>query len=332
MRRTVWLAVALACLVLACCGSAGSPGAPLKLPGSPRALRRPTGSHFVLIVLENRELGEVIGDATAPYLQALAHKGVLATDYHAIAHPSLPNYISLLAGGPLGIASDCTNCQAHGTTLIDQLEGAHVGWRAYMEGMPAPCYHGAESGGYAKRHDPFMYFPQIASNPSRCRKVVPLADLASDLRRATLPPFAWVSPNLCDDGHDCANASVSRFLARLVPYLLASLGPAGTLAVVWDEGSSDSGCCGHAAGGRVPLILLGPRVVAGAHLSAPADHYSLLALIEDSFGLARLRGAACACTPSLDGAFQQGSPPLLARARSARSAHFASGRRDSPAT
>jgi phospholipase C len=268
-----------------------------------------------MIVLENRELGEAIGDAAAPYLQTLARTGVLAIDYHAIAHPSLPNYISLLAGSPLGIASDCSGCQAHGSTLIDQLEAAHVGWRAYMEGMPAPCYRGAEAGGYVKRHDPFAYFPPIASDPRRCRDVVPLAHIATDLRRATLPPFVWISPNLCDDGHDCANASVSGFLARLVPDLLASLGPAGTLAVVWDEGSSDSGCCGHAAGGRVPLILVGPRVRSGTRLSTPADHYSLLGLIEDSFGLARLRGAACPCTPSLDGAYKDGAPPSLVRRR-----------------
>ena len=266
-------------------------------------------------MLENRELDEAIGDGSAPYLQTLAQKGVLATDYHAITHPSLPNYIALLAGDPLGIASDCSDCQARGLTLIDQLESAHIGWRAYMEGLPSSCYGGASSGGYVKRHDPFMYFSQIVSAPSRCRNVVPLTRLDTDLRHATLPPFAWISPNLCDDGHDCANASVSRFLKRLVPHLLASLGPDGTLVVVWDEGASNGGCCGLAAGGRVPLILLGPQVRSGRRLSVPVDHYSLLALMEDSFGLSRLRGAGCPCTPSIDGAFQRGAPPILARGR-----------------
>lgn len=288
---------------------------PLALTSSSRALTRPTGSHFVLIMLENRELGEVIGDESAPYLQTLVRKGVLASDYHAITHPSLPNYITLLAGDSLGIASDCTDCQARGFTFIDQLESAHIGWRAYMEGLPASCYGGASSGGYVKRHDPFMYFPQIASAPNRCRNVVPLTRLTTDLRRAALPPFVWISPNLCDDGHDCANASVSRFLEGLVPHLLASLGPNGTLAVVWDEGASNSGCCGLAAGGRVPLILLGPKVLPGRRLSTPADHYSLLALMEDSFGLSRLRGAGCPCTPSIDGAFKRGVPPMLVRRR-----------------
>jgi len=110
---------------------------------------------------------------------------------------------ALLAGDPLGIESDCTECQAHGATVVDQLEHARIGWRAYMEGMPAPCYAGASAGGYAKKHDPFMYFSQIASNPARCGRVVPLTALTGDLRGGALPAFAWITPNLCDDGHDC---------------------------------------------------------------------------------------------------------------------------------
>jgi phosphatidylinositol-3-phosphatase len=292
------------------CGSAASPGRPLALPRSPAQVASSSVSHFVLVVLENREFDEVIGNSSAPYINALAHRGVLASDYYAVAHPSLPNYIALLAGDPLGVESDCTSCQAHGTTLIDQLERAHVGWRAYMESMPRACYSGAGAGGYAKKHDPFMYFSQIASNAGRCARVVPFGALGGDLGGGRLPAFAWITPNLCDDGHDCAIASVDRFLRGLVPYLLRGLGPHGVLALVWDEGNADSGCCGNAHGGRVPLILLGPTVRAGRRLTTPATHYSLLALIEDSVGVARLRRAGCPCTPSLKGAFRAGVPRL----------------------
>jgi phosphatidylinositol-3-phosphatase len=313
MRYSLSVATLLACAAIAGCGSAASPGAPLELPSTPAQISRSARSHFVVIVLENRELGEVIGSGSAPYINALAHRGVLATDYHAIAHPSLPNYIALLAGDPLGISSDCTECQASGATVVDQLERARFGWRAYMEDMPAPCYAGASAGGYAKKHDPFMYFSQIAGNPARCVRIVPLTRLAGELRRGGLPAFAWITPNLCDDGHDCANATADHFLAHLVPYLLRGLGPHGVLAVVWDEGTTNSGCCNLAAGGRVPLILAGPQVRAGYRLTTPADHYSLLRLIEDSFGLPRLRGAACPCTPSLNAAFKGGAPVRLYR-------------------
>jgi phospholipase C len=313
MRCSVPLAALLAGVTLAACGSSASPGASLALPRTPAQISRSARSHFVVIVLENREFEEVIGSGSAPYINGLARRGTLATDYHAIAHPSLPNYIALLAGDPLGIASDCGDCQARGVALPDQLEQAHIAWRAYMEGLPRPCYAGESAGAYAKKHDPFMYFPQIAGNPTRCRSVVPLTRLAGDLRHGGLPAFAWITPNLCDDGHDCGNEATDGFLARLVPYLLADLGPRGVLAVVWDEGTSESGCCGRAAGGRVPLILVGPPVRAGYRLSTPADHYSLLALIESAFGLPRLRGAACPCTPSLDASLRTGAPPRLNR-------------------
>jgi hypothetical protein len=301
----------VACLAFGSCGSVASPGKPLLLPRSPASVAHSSRSHFVLIVLENRELEEVLGSRSAPYLGSLVREGTLASDYRAIAHPSLPNYIALLAGDSLGIESDCTECQAQGATLVDQLESARIGWGAYMGDMPQPCYRGSSAGGYAKKHDPFMYFSQISGDPARCSRVLPFGELSDALRGDRLPSFAWITPNLCDDGHDCSIATVDRFLARLAPHLLRGLGPQGVLAVVWDEGTSDSGCCGRAAGGRVALILDGPKVRPGYRLRTPADHYSLLRLVEDSFGLARLRGAGCPCTPSLDGAFTDGAPPRL---------------------
>jgi phospholipase C len=319
MRRPLLAAVVLVCAAIAGCGSATSPGAPLGLPRSPTQLARSARSHFAVIMLENREFEEMIGSSSAPYINSLAPSGTLAIDYHAITHPSLPNYIALLAGDPLGISSDCTECQARGTALPDQLQAAHIGWRAYMEDLPRPCFKGSSAAGYAKKHDPFMYFPQVAASPARCKQIVPLSQLVSDLRDGQMPPFVWISPNLCDDGHDCPNQSVDRFMAELVPSLRASLGPHGVLAIVWDEGVSESGCCGHALGGRVPLILLGPPIRRGYRLATATDHYSLLALIEDAFGLGRLRGAACPCTDTLDAAFTAGAPPHLSRNGRARS-------------
>jgi phosphatidylinositol-3-phosphatase len=307
-------AAALAALTGCGMSSAGDPLESARPAASvtPAPSAKPApGPHVVLIMLENRELNEVIGDRSAPYLDALTRRGALALDYHAITHPSLPNYIALIAGDPLGISSDCTQCIAHGSELTDQLESAHLGWRTYMQAMPYPCYTGAEAGEYAKKHDPFMYFGRIADSRARCANVVPLSELGGALSTGTLPAFSWITPDLCDDGHNCANSIVSRFLASIVPQLLPALGPQGLLAITWDEGSSDSGCCKLAAGGRVGLILLGTQVRAGARLDAPADHYSLLALIEQVFGLPRLREAACACTPSLDGAFRGGQPPRI---------------------
>ncbi len=168
-----------------------------------------------------------------------------------------------------------------------------------MEDLPHPCFTGASAGEYAKKHDPFMYYRQIAGNPGSCDHVVPISQLSLDERRHTLPRFIWITPNLCHDMHDCDLGTGDRYLAALVPPLLRTLGHDGLLFLTWDEGSSDDGCCRVASGGHIATIVAGPGARAGARLSTPMDHYSVLQTIEDLLSLPRLRGAACACTPSL---------------------------------
>jgi hypothetical protein len=174
-----------------------------------------------------------------------------------------------------------------------------------MEDLPAPCFTGASAGDYAKKHDPFAYYTRVVSSPGRCASIVPLSRLSADERTGALPRFVWISPDLCHDMHDCSVATGDRFLSRLVPPLLRALGRGGLLFLTWDEGSSDAACCRLAAGGRVATIVAGPGARPRARLALPTDHYSVLQTIEDLLGLPRLRGAACACTPSLQ--------PLLAR-------------------
>jgi hypothetical protein len=265
----------------------------------------PSASHTVLIVLENRELDEVIGASDAPYFNRLASQGALAVNYYGVTHPSLPNYLALAAGSTFGISEDCTDCLASGPNLATQLSAAGKSWRAYMGAMPRPCFAGAEVGDYAKKHNPFMYFPSVTSNPSLCARDVPETQLQADLVHRRLPAFAWISPDLCDDAHDCGFGSADQYLRGIVPQLLGALGPDGLLAITFDEGTTDAGCCGGAAaGGRVATILLGPRVHRGARLHSAYSQYSLLATIEDRFGLARLRNARAA--PALSAAFTTG--------------------------
>jgi phosphatidylinositol-3-phosphatase len=197
------------------------------------------------------------------------------------------------------------------TSIVDQLEHSGLSWRAYMQDLPrgraGSCFTGASAGEYAKKHDPFAYYTRITTNRRRCANIVPLTRLASDERAGTLPRFLWTTPNLCNDMHDCSVATGDRFLSTLVPPLLRSLGRGGLLFLTWDEGSSDASCCRLASGGHIVTIVAGPGARAGARLAKPTDHYSVLQTIEDLLGLARLRGAACACTPSLQ--------PLLAQPR-----------------
>jgi phosphatidylinositol-3-phosphatase len=267
--------------------------------GYARAPAVPRFSHVVVIVLENRERVNVLGGRGAPYLDSLARRYGVATGYYAIRHPSLPNYLALTGGSTFGIHSDCTSCTVDATNLVDQLERAGISWKAYMEGLPRPCYTGAGAGQYVKKHDPFLYYTDVAGNPARCRKVVPLDQLDADLAAGRLPRFAWISPGLCHDMHDCAVFTGDRFLAGLVPPILRALGPGGVLFLTFDEGVTDRGCCAYAHGGNVATIVAGPLVRPGVRAARDYDHYSLLRTIEDAWGLARLRGAACSCSPPL---------------------------------
>jgi phosphatidylinositol-3-phosphatase len=306
LRLRSLVVLGLAASAIAGCG-AGAQALPVQVHPSPLATL-PGGppAHIAVIVMENEEYGDIIGSTSAPFINHLARRFALARGMYAISHPSLPNYLALTGGSTFGRTDDCTECTVTATSIIDQLTSAGISWKAYMESLPSPCYTGAFSGDYAKKHDPFVYYTRLTGNRAACAAgVVPLARLASDERNHTLPRVIWITPNLCHDMHDCDVATGDRFLSRLVPPLLRALGRGGLLILTWDEGSSDNGCCRVASGGHILTILAGPGARPGARMRTPADHYSVLQTIEDLLGLHRLRGAACPCTPSLS--------PLLAR-------------------
>ena len=296
------LLVCLLVFLLAAAGDAARGPPPLRCgshtaAGAPGAV--PRLGRVVVVVLENEACADVIGSPQAPYLNRLARRGAFASRYFALTHPSLPNYLGLLGGATFGVSSDCSACAVRGRSLVDELERARISWKAYLEGMPRPCFRGAFAGRYVKRHDPFAYFVDVASSPSRCRRMVPLRQLDADIARHALPRFVWITPDLCHDMHSCPVADGDRFLSRLVPRLERAIGPRGAIFVTWDEGIGGAGCCGRAAGGNVATIVAGPAARPGGRSGLAYDHYSLLRTIEDGFGLPRLRGAACPCTRSL---------------------------------
>jgi phosphatidylinositol-3-phosphatase len=294
---------ALAITVLAGCGGQQSSSEPKPLTGPPSKT-----SHVVVIVMENKEYKDIVGSPKAPYVNELLRSAALATASYGVTHPSLPNYLALTGGDTFGIHSDCRECHVKASNLVDQLERARISWKAYMEAMPAPCFRG-DSGAYVKNHNPFMYYDDIAADPSRCAKVVPFEQLRADYRTGHLPTFVWITPDLCHDTHDCSVAGGDRWLSGVVPALVRALGPNGMLFLTWDEGTSDKGCCRIARGGRIATIVAGPTTRAGARSAVPYDHYSLLRTVEESLGLRPLREAACPCTQTMNALF--GRPPRV---------------------
>jgi acid phosphatase len=243
--------------------------------------------------MENEEYSGIIGNASAPYVNTLAAGGASATQYFAVSHPSLPNYLALTGGSTFGVTTDCTpaaSCTG-GTSVVEEMAAAGFGWRAYMEDMPSPCAQ-ADSGQYAVRHDPFVYYNGVVTGS--CGNVVTGSRLPGDIAAGALPAFTWLTPNLCNDMHDCSVATGDTYLAGIVPQFLGTLGPNGALFLVWDEGTSNL----H-GGGQVTMVAAGPGVKKGYRSSTPYDHYSLLRTIEDAWGLPKL-GNSAAATPMGD--------------------------------
>jgi len=256
----------------------------------------PAFSHIFTIVLENKEYTKIIGNKQAPYLKSLASTYAVASDYYAITHPSLPNYLALTGGSTFGLSQDCTTCFQSASNLPDQIEASGRSWKAYMENMPAPCYLGNSPDGlYVQKHDPFLYYDDIRTNRSRCTAhVVPLTQFAADVDANHVPNYVWITPNMCHDMHTCPIAVGDRWLSQIVPTILRSdaFTHNGVLFITFDEGKTGAGCCGDAQGGQIVSLVISPLVRKGLQSNRPETHYSLLRTIEAAWGLSPLGDAA----------------------------------------
>jgi acid phosphatase len=300
MRRlTATALIALVVLGLTLGAVAGS-GSGSPVPSSPR--RSVVLNRIAVLVLENRSWGDVMGNPSAPYLNSLARRGALETHYYAITHPSLPNYIALTTGGHKNVNGDCTTCRSSGRSLANQLEAAKISWRAYFESMRNPWTTSLVPGAaYNPHYNPFAYTETLRA-PDPTADVTSFAALQRDLEQRALPRFAWIAPNVWHDGHNGKLATVDAFARRLVPEIVAGLGPRGVLFITWDEGrrSDTQGAHGR-GGGHIPLLAVGPQARPGARVTVRANHYALLRTIETALRLPLLGHAREASTPLLDG-------------------------------
>lgn len=285
--------------------SFAGPSAPSPTPSLPQPdAARPCGvvttggkiAHVIWIWMENKPLGSVIGSPNAPYENALAQQCGQATNYQGVAHPSLPNYLAATGGSTFGVTDD-RNPSVHrvtGASIFGQLDSAGKSWRAYMESMPGNCAKSA-SGPYAVKHNPPAYY--MALRASCARRDVPLqGNLQRDITSGALPSFAFITPNLCDDTHNCSVNTGDSWLAGWIPKILdgANYRAGNTVIVLtWDEGTG--------ASNQVPTIVIAPSVHPGARVATRLDHYGLLRGTEELLGLPPLGKAASA--PSFATAF-----------------------------
>jgi phosphatidylinositol-3-phosphatase len=240
--------------------------------------------HVVWIFMENRGYGDIIGSSQAPYINRLGTRYGLATNYYAVSHPSLPNYIAATSGATQGITDDNgpSSDAVKVPSIFSQLPGGRA--RSLEESMPANCSK-SNSGEYAVRHNPEAYFANLGSDCSNYD--VPFGSVP-DLSAS----FTFVTPNVIDDMHDGTISDGDTFLKRYVPALLATpqyRSGKTVIFITWDE---DAGPCSGCTN-KVPLIVISPYthyVQDGTSFSL----YSLLRTTEELLGLPLLSKAASA--------------------------------------
>ena len=253
----------------------------------------PGVSKVVVFMVENHSLSEM--QSGMPKTYAFARQHSYATDYSAIRHPSLPNYIAIAAGSTLGVADDA-DPSAHrlkGTNVFRQAKQHHKSAKVYADAMPHHCTL-TNHGSYAVRHNPWAYF---VKDRAACRKHdVPARRLAHDAAAGTLPDIGFVIPDVMHDAHDGTLAQADRWISRRIGTLTAgSDWKSGRLAIVVTADEDDK----H-HGNKVLTVVAThgqrPKVV-----GRPLDHYSLSGFLSDVIGAKHLRHARTA--PSLAKAF-----------------------------
>jgi hypothetical protein len=291
MRRRALIALATSLLVAAAVGC-GSTRDPTRTPVAialPRAAsdgpcgkaNRPPAryDHVVWVIMENKASSSIMGSSNAPYENRLAAQCGWAKNFFAESHPSLPNYIAMTSGSPQRISDDNAPA-AHRLSVPSIFSQLGSRWRSLQESMPSNCLLG-NSGKYAVKHNPAAYYTNIRA--ACTKRAVPLGNTPAISAR-----FTFVTPNLCNDTHDCSVATGDRWLSTFLGRLFATAEyKAGKTAVflTWDEDDSN-------ASNHIATIVAAPSIKPGTAPSARFDHYSMLRTTEEMLGLRLLGNAA----------------------------------------
>ncbi len=268
--------------------------------------------YVVVIVMNNASAKQVYGSSATPYLNSLASTYGYATAYSDVeAAVSDPNYLALIGGSTFGLSADCypTQCSVSDTSIVDSIEGAGLTWKAWAEDYPVSqgCNLTPSNAEYNSKHFPFLYFQNIVNDPARCdnllraNSVVTSSIETDDLFLKSLGStssaanYNWLTPNQCDDIHDCSLSTGDKYLSQLVPKILSSIVFTTQNAALFVTFAESSG----SSVDNVPAIWAGPIAKTKFQSSKSYNHYSLLTTIESAWGLSPLTsedGSASAMT------------------------------------
>ena len=327
--KSAWaMAVAVAAVAAVTAVTWSSPPAgrvPLcgQTPAAARAVR-----HIIIVMLENRTRGQVIGSRDAPYETRLASACGNATEAFGATHGSGSDYLAASGGQyPVSSIHGCNYpaCASDENNVYQQLDRTGRTWKAYEESMPSACDK-TSAWPYKIGHNPAIFYTGISAAECHADDV-PVADLTArsgafydDLQNGTLPSVAWVTPNRNNDGEkpcgrSCALTSADIWLQNFLALVTAT--PAyrnGSILVLvtYDEGkgrdnefgencaNETADLAGSQPSCHVPLFVVWQYAKPGSN-SIFFTLYSITRTVEDMFGLPCLAHACDPATASLVG-------------------------------
>ena len=249
---------------------------------------------FYQIWLENTDYSASAGDSNQ---QALAKLGITLSNYYAVTHPSEPNYCASAAGDYFGMDNDgFHSIPPNVSTVVDLLDSKGISWAAYQEDLPYSGFQGFNysnqttfANNYVRKHNPLVLFSSVTSNTTRLSLIKNFTSLQSDIKASILPQWAFLTPNMLNDGHDTNVTYAASWESRfLMPLLNNSAFMNGTLLMLtYDE---DENYKNH---NNIFTILIGGPGVIPDNLKGTTDstfynHYSTLSTVSVNWGLPSL--------------------------------------------
>ena len=284
------------------------------------AIVRP--DHIVVVIEEDRA-SDAIGDiAHMPYFNQLAASGLVYSNSHGVAHPSLPDYLALYSGSTQGITDNGNNHTFTGPNIAKSLNstllssGQYLSFGGYVESLPRdgdtttriagdPNDPSAPPDLYMRNYNPMAQFTDVGAhggvaitNAQVNKTFASFPTTAAGY--AALPTVSFVIPNTLHNTHgsneqppyatdpseyDFLRSSADTWLkANLDGYLQWAKANNSLLIVTTDEEETDS-----TETSSITTIINGDAdlVVPGTNATS-VNHYNLLRTIEDMYGLAPL--------------------------------------------
>jgi phosphatidylinositol-3-phosphatase len=250
----------------------------------------PAFSHVFIVVEENHNYSSVIGSSSMPYLNSLANKYGLATQYYANTHPSIGNYFELTAGQII-TNNDSFNGKVSADNVVRHLLTAGKTWKAYEDSLPKIGYISPDTANYVRRHCPLSYFSDVVNSSTQKQNLVPFTQFKKDLANNALPNYSFITPNLCNDAHNCSLGTADSWLKTNIGPLInsASFQSNGLLIIVFDESANDNS---H-GGGRIAWVAISPKYSKGGYKSSTVyQHQNTLRLMLEGLGVKTYPGNA----------------------------------------